>query len=61
MVELTTYTCTRCYARLAILRADHHLNGQEWLYCPVHGKVRLLRETGSRPSYPDPEEFEDDR
>lgn len=35
-------TCPRCGARLTLERLDHHLIGQERLFCPKHGEVGSL-------------------
>jgi transposase len=42
MPELSEQRCPRCGGRLTIARADHHLGGHEWLYCPIHGNIRRL-------------------
>lgn len=53
--------CPRCGARLTVERIDHHLTGQERLFCPRHGEVASLRAPTARErgdAQPDAEEYE---
>lgn len=41
--EETARRCPKCGARLNAERVDHHLTGQERVFCPQHGEIGSLR------------------
>jgi uncharacterized C2H2 Zn-finger protein len=61
MEDAPANKCPRCGALLSAERLDHHLTGQERLFCPQHGQVGSLQKTRAhdyRDARPDPDEFE---
>ena len=53
--------CPKCGAHLSAERLDHHLTGQERLFCPQHGDVGSLgqrRHRDRREDWSEPDEFE---
>jgi hypothetical protein len=45
-------TCPKCGAQLTIERLDHHLTGQERMFCPKHGEIGSFRKPHEG-NYPD--------
>jgi len=61
MKDVQAYKCPKCGAHLSAERLDHHLTGQERLFCPQHGEIGSLRKTRRRDDWdhrPAPDEFE---
>lgn len=59
--DTLTHRCPKCGARLSAERLDHHLTGQERLFCPEHGDVGSLgqmRNRNDREDWPEPDDFE---